>query len=338
MQNSSTVTNTGNPDPYISLVIPVFNEEGSLKILYEACTAQMEKTGKTFEIIFVDDGSTDRSSTILKELRNGDPRVMIIRFRRNFGKSAALSAGFSASRGELVFTMDADLQDDPSEIQSFLDKLEEGFDLVSGWKYKRMDPMSKTVPSKIWNMLTSLITGVRIHDFNCGFKLYRGEVARGLKLYGELYRYIPALAHWRGYRITEIKVKHHKRSFGKSKFGGSRMVKGFLDLITVLFLNRYTRRPLHLFGTLGSLFCLAGFSIGCYFVYYWILHQNIGGRVPLLLFAVFLMLSGIQLISTGLIGEMLAGSRGYSAEPAYQIAEILDTSTRNPPEPPQAQE
>jgi len=326
MSISDTRAPENGQQPVISVVIPVFNEEGSLKTLYESLTAQLESLGKSFEIVFVDDGSSDRSGEIMKELRRSDRRVVVIRFRRNFGKSAALSAGFSASRGELVFTMDADLQDDPAELAAFLAKLEEGYDLVSGWKFKRRDPLSKRIPSKIFNMAASLITGVRIHDFNCGFKLYRGKVARSLRIYGELHRYLPALAHWKGYRVSEIKVRHHRRSFGKSKFGSSRLVKGFLDLITVLFLNRYIRRPLHLFGTIGSLFCLAGFSIGCYFVYYWLIHKNIGGRLPLLLFAVFLMLSGIQLISTGLIGEMLAGSKGYLAEPDYQIAEVLDDS------------
>ncbi|MBN2288968.1 MAG: glycosyltransferase family 2 protein [Candidatus Glassbacteria bacterium] len=327
MTDSTLRPHAGGTGPEISLVIPVFNEEGSLKILYGACCAQLEKTGKSFEVLFIDDGSSDRSPEIMREIQREDRRVVVIRFRRNFGKSAALSAGFAASRGGLVFTMDADLQDDPAEIPAFLDKLAEGFDLVSGWKHKRQDPLlAKKVPSRIFNLVTSLISGVRIHDFNCGFKLYRAEVVKGLRIYGELYRYLPALAHWKGYRVAEIKVRHHQRRFGRSKFGGSRLVKGFLDLITVLFLNRYVRRPLHLFGTLGSLFCLAGFSIGCYFVYYWMIHQNIGGRVPLLLFAVFLMLSGIQLISTGLIGEMLAGSRGYLAEPGYQVAEVLDSS------------
>ena len=326
MTNSSIRPHAGGETPEISLVIPVFNEEGSLKILHESVISQLEDIGKAFEVVFVDDGSTDRSNEILKELQSRDSRVVVIRFRRNFGKSAALSAGFAASRGELVFTMDADLQDDPAELPAMLAKLEEGYDLVSGWKFKRRDSLSKRIPSKIFNLVTSLITGIHIHDFNCGFKLYRGEVARSLRIYGELHRYLPALAHWKGYRVTEIEVRHHKRTFGKSKFGGSRLIKGFLDLITVLFLNRYLRRPLHLFGTMGSLFCLTGFSIGCYFIGYWFIHRNIGGRVPLLLFAIFMMLSGIQLISTGLIGEMLASSREYLAEPGYQISEVLDSS------------
>jgi len=308
----------------ISVVIPVFNEQNSLGILYERLAGQLEKIGRSFEIIFVDDGSTDKSFEFLSRIHGKDSRVRVIRFRSNFGKSAALSAGFAASLGELVFTMDADLQDDPEEIPAFLAKLREGCDLVSGWKYKRQDPLSKTLPSKIFNFITSLACGLRLHDFNCGFKLYRGHIARSLLIYGELYRYLPALVHWKGYRVTEIKVRHHKRQFGVSKFGAARFIRGYLDLITVLFLHRYTRRPLHFFGALGSIFCLVGFSIGCYFVYYWILYRNIGGRVPLLLFAVFLMLSGIQLISTGLIGEMLTSSRDYRREPGYEIAQVLE--------------
>jgi len=307
------------------VVIPVLDEKDSLQKLYEKVVEQFKKLGHSFEIIFVDDGSTDGSFEILAALHRKDPRVTVIRFRRNFGKSAALRAGFSASRGELVFTMDADLQDDPEEIPLFIAKLNEGYDLVSGWKYKRQDSLNKRLPSKIFNYVTSLASGLRLHDFNCGFKLYRGYIARSLKIYGELYRYLPALVHWKGFRVTEIKIRHHKRPYGVSKFGASRFVRGYLDLITVVFLNRYIRRPLHLFGALGSIFGLAGFSIGCYFVYYWLLYRNIGGRVPLLLFAVFLMLSGIQLISTGLIGEMLTSSQDTLREPGYEITQVLSS-------------
>ena len=183
------------------------------------------------------------------------------------------------------------------------------------------DPLSKTIPSRLFNLVTSIASGLRLHDFNCGFKLYRGEVARGLKVYGELHRYLPALAHWQGWRVTEIGVRHHRRKFGRSKFGASRMIKGYLDLITVVFLNRYTRSPLHFFGTMGTLLCAVGFAIGLYFVGYWLVHHNIGGRIPLLLFAIFVMLTGIQLISTGLIGEMLASSLHYEREKAYVIRE-----------------
>jgi glycosyltransferase involved in cell wall biosynthesis len=320
----------------VSVVIPVYNEQDSLEELYAKLTGVLEKTGRTFELILVDDGSTDRSAQIIADLHRRDPRVRMIRFRRNFGKSPALSAGFAFSRGDLVFTMDADLQDDPEEIPAFIARLEEGFDLVSGWKHRRQDPLSKLIPSRLFNYVTSLVSGLRLHDFNCGFKLYRGEVARSLNIYGELHRYLPALVHFQGYRVTEIKVRHHRRTHGVSKFGSSRLVKGYLDLLTVLFLNRYTRRPLHLFGTLGSLFTLIGFLIGCYFVGFWIVHHNIGGRLPLLLFAVFLMLGGIQLISTGLIGEMLTSSREYANEPVYRIAEVLDSGSgqNRPPDNP----
>ncbi len=303
----------------ISVLIPVYNEAGSLAELYSRLTGVLEQTGRTFEMLFVDDGSSDGSAQELDRLSQLDNRVRVLRFRRNFGKSAALDAGFSKVRGELVFTMDADLQDDPDEIPAFIARLEEGYDLVSGWKYKRHDPLSKTLPSKLFNRVTSWVSGLPLHDFNCGFKLYRAEVARSLRVYGELHRYLPAMAHFQGFRVTEIKVRHHPRRHGISKFGGSRLIKGYLDLITVTFLNRYMRRPLHFFGTLGSVFCAAGFGIGCYFVGYWLINHNIGGRVPLLLFAVFLMLGGIQLISTGLIGEMLAAGRDRG-EPAWHLS------------------
>lgn len=312
----------------ISILVPVYNEAGSLRDLYAGLLQVLVKLGRTFEILFVDDGSSDKSAEILRNLHQSDPRVRVVRFRRNFGKSAALDAGFSRVRGELVFTIDADLQDDPKEIPAFLNKLDEGYDLVSGWKFKRQDPLSKTLPSKVFNRVTSWFSGLRLHDFNCGFKLYRVEVVRELRIYGELHRYLPALAHFKGFRVAEIKVQHHPRLHGVSKFGAGRLLKGYLDLLTVTFLNRYTRRPLHFFGTLGTLFCLAGFFIGCYFVGYWMIYHNIGGRVPLLLFAIFLMLSGIQLISTGLIGEMLAFSSDKN-EPGYQVSEVLDNSGRS---------
>ncbi len=310
----------------ISVVIPVYNERESVGILYRRLVEEFERLGRSFEVVFIDDGSRDGSFEELERLHQADSRARVIRFRRNFGKSAALDAGFRATRGELVFTMDADLQDDPAEIPAFLDKLErEGCDMVSGWKHQRQDPLSKRLPSKLFNWVTSLASGLRLHDFNCGYKLYRGQVVRSLQVYGELHRYLPALAHWRGYRVAEIKVRHHARRFGRSKFGASRLVKGYLDLLTVLFLNRYTRRPLHFFGALGSLFCLVGFAIGCYFVWYWALYHNIGGRVPLLLFAVFMMLSGIQLISTGLIGEMLTSMHTLRRrEHDYEIERFLD--------------
>lgn len=310
--------------PEISVVIPVYNEKTSLEALYGKLCEVIGWLGRSFEIIFVDDGSLDGSFEVLAGLHRNDSRVGVIRFRRNFGKSAALAAGFAASRGRLVFTLDADLQDDPEEIPAMIARLDEGFDLVSGWKHERRDPLSKTLPSKFFNLITSLFSGLRLHDFNCGFKLYRGELARSLKVYGELHRYLPALAYWKGYRVTEIKVRHHPRRFGRSKFGAGRLLKGYLDLLTVVFLNRYNRSPLHFFGTIGTALCVIGFAIGLYFFGYWLIHHNIGGRVPFLLFAIFLMLGGIQLISTGLIGEMLVSSLQYQREPVYEVAERIE--------------
>ena len=308
--------------PEISLVIPVFDEKGSLPELKNKVTGVLENLGKSFEIIFIDDGSRDGSAELLAGMQEKDSRVTVIRFRRNFGKSAALNAGFRLAAGKYIFTMDGDLQDDPEEIPHFIAKLEEGYDLVSGWKHHRNDPLDKTLPSKLFNKVTSAVSGLKLHDFNCGFKLYRSEVVKTLRIYGELHRYVPALAHWRGFRVAEVKVTHHPRIHGKSKFGSERFLKGLLDLLTVLFLNRYNRRPLHFFGRYGLLLCSIGFLIGLYFVGYWLIHQNIGGRVPLLLFAVFLMLGGIQLISTGLIAEMIANTQ-EELHPAYhQIAEI----------------
>lgn len=308
--------------PDISMVIPVFDEKDSLPGLKEKVSGVLENLGKSFEIIFIDDGSRDGSAELLAEMQEKDSRVTLVRFRRNFGKSAALNAGFRLAAGKYIFTMDADLQDDPDEIPNFIEKLEEGYDLVSGWKHHRNDPLDKTLPSKLFNRVTSSVSGLKLHDFNCGFKLYRSEVVKTLKIYGELHRYVPALAHWRGFRVAEIKVTHHPRIHGKSKFGSERFLKGLLDLLTVLFLNRYNRRPLHFFGRYGLLLCSIGFLIGLYFVGYWMIHQNIGGRVPLLLFAVFLMLGGIQLISTGLIAEMIANTQEELHPPYHQIAEV----------------
>ncbi|HEX54914.1 MAG: glycosyltransferase [Candidatus Altiarchaeales archaeon] len=306
----------------ISIIIPVFNEERNLPELYSELTRVLEKIKKDYEIIFVDDGSTDNSFQVLKEIREKDERVKIIKFRRNFGKSAALSQGFKRAHGEIIFTLDADLQDNPEEIPKFLRKIDQGYDLVVGWRFRRKDPITKKLPSRIFNFLTSLITGIKIHDFNCCFKAFRREVAKNIKVYGELHRYIPVLAFWKGYRIAEIKIEHRPRRYGRSKYGIMRLIKGFLDLITVKFLITYAKRPLHFFGIIGFLSLIIGFFIGLYLLYVkYILNQLIGDR-PLLLLSVLLVLVGLQFIFMGLIGEMITSATGKVEE--YNTEVILD--------------
>ena len=290
----------------VSLVVPVYNEAESLRPLHEEMVRAMDPLGLRYEIIFVDDGSTDGSWEVITALTGEDDHVRGIRFRRNFGKAAALTAGFRAAQGHYVVTLDADLQDDPGEIPRFLAKLDEGWDVVSGWKYPRRDPWTKTVPSRIFNWATRTLTGVHLHDFNCGFKAYRAEVVKEVRIYGMLYRYIAVLAHWRGFRVTEIKVHHRPRRYGKSKFGVSRFAVGFFDLITVLFLTQYTWRPLHLFGSLGLSSLGLGTLINLYLTILWFTgHRPIGNR-PLLTLGVLLMIIGVQFISFGLLGEMIA--------------------------------
>lgn len=291
----------------LSIVIPLLNEAESLKELYRQITDTVDPMNLDYEIVFVDDGSTDGSFEVLTALHEKSDRVKIIRFRKNYGKSAGLSEGFSMAAGRFVITMDADLQDDPGEIPKLIAKLEEGFDLVSGWKKERHDPLSKTIPSRFFNYTTRLLTGIKIHDFNCGLKAYRGEVVSDVKLYGELHRYIPVLAKWHGYRITEIPVLHHKRKFGKTKFGLSRFLHGFLDLITIMFITKYLKAPMHFFGLVGSLFFLVGLGINVYLTIDWFMGRGIGHR-PILFLGVMLILIGIQIFTTGLIAEMITNS------------------------------
>ncbi len=279
-----------------------------------------------YEIIFVDDGSTDGSARVLTEIRARDKsRIKVIRFRRNYGKSAALSVGFAEASGEFVVTMDSDLQDDPAEIPSLLNEIRKGFDLVSGWKKKRKDPITKTIPSRFFNFVTSMMTGVRLHDINCGLKAYRREVVKEIKIYGELHRYIPVLAKGLGYKLTEIPVTHHRRKYGKTKFGVGRFWKGFLDLVTVLFTTRYLRKPLHLFGFWGMLFFLAGFAVDLYLVYE---RFTLGPETaalsnrPLFTGGILLMIVGVQFISVGLLGEMIIKTKSEGTE-TYSIREIL---------------
>ncbi|MHC1581751.1 MAG: glycosyltransferase family 2 protein [Candidatus Syntropharchaeia archaeon] len=304
----------------LSIVIPVLNEEESIPYLVDSLERVLEGE---YEMIFVDDGSTDGTFSTLKRCRERNERIKIIRFRRNFGKAAALSAGFKHARGNIVITMDGDLQDDPAEIPNFIKKLEEGYDLVVGWKFDRKDPLSKTIPSKIFNKLTAIATGLKIHDFNCGFKGYRKEVLGDIRVYGELHRYIPALAYWKGYRVGEIRVKHHPRKYGRTKYGASRLIKGFLDLITITFLLQYTKTPLHLFGIVGLVSTFVSFVLGLYFLYIkYALGMAIGNR-PLLLLVLLLAMLGIQLISIGLLGEMIVSATRLP-EDDYSIREIVE--------------
>lgn len=310
----------------ISVVVPVYNEEQSLRPLYDGLTAALERVGQSYEIVFVDDGSRDGSFAELKALHEQDQRVRVIRFRRNFGKTPALVAGFSRARGTVIFTMDADLQDDPEEIAKFLEKLDEGYDLVSGWKYPRHDPFTKTVPSFFFNRMVSMATGVQLHDINCGFKAYRREVLDDVKLYGELHRFIPVLAHERGFGVAEVKVRHHQRKYGKSKFGARRFLRGFLDLMMVVFLMQYLQTPLRLFGAIGLFSTVAGVLVDLYIVLDRFLpfgsHQEIHTR-PLLFVGILLLIFGISFILTGLQSEMI---RHFAYRPAdeYSIRQVLD--------------
>ena len=305
----------------LSVVIPLYNEEESVDELAREVKNALSPLGLSFEVIFVDDGSTDRSFDRLKEIHRHDRRFRIIRFRRNYGKSAALSVGFRHAGGSYIMTLDADLQDDPSEIPRLLDMLRNDYDLVSGWKKKRHDPISKKVPSRLFNFVVSKMTGIKIHDFNCGLKGYRREVVQDIQLYGELHRYIPVLAHWAGYHIGELVVEHHPRKYGTTKFGLGRFWKGFLDLLTVLFTTRFIRRPLHLFGLLGLVAFITGVVIDAYLSVLWLLKLTALSNRPLFIAGFVLIIVGIQFISIGLIGEMI--TKGQQFEREYSIREIV---------------
>ncbi|RLC79097.1 MAG: glycosyltransferase [Chloroflexi bacterium] len=305
----------------LSVIIPLLNEEPNILPLYRELSDALAQLGLEYELIFVDDGSTDGSFSVLEKLHKGDERVKVIQFRRNFGKSAALAAGFKRARGEVVITMDADLQDDPAEIPRFLEEIDRGYDMVCGWRCPRRDPWTKKVPSKIFNFLTSLLSGVKLHDFNCGLKAYRREVVEDLELYGELHRYIPLIAYQRGYSIGEIKVKHRPRIAGRSKYGLGRLSRGFFDLFTVLFLTQYFERPLHLFGWIGiAAFCV-GFVINLYLTILWFMGYRPIGNRPLLTLGVLLIVVGVQFFSLGFLADMVV--RTSARRPGYTIKREL---------------
>jgi glycosyltransferase involved in cell wall biosynthesis len=295
----------------LSVVVPVFNEEESLRPLCGRIVVALERAQMRGEIIFVDDGSTDGSFAVIEALHAEYPCVRAVRFQRNARKAAALAAGFREACGNLILTLDADLQDDPDELPRLLAALEQGLDLVSGWKRVRHDPLSKRLPSRAWNLVTSLVTGLRLHDYNCGLKLYRREVAQDALpyLYGELYRYLPAIAHWAGYRVGEVPVKHHPRQFGVSKFGTRRLLSGFLDLLTITFVMRFMATPMHIFGSLGLLTTAAGLGVCGYIAWLRLVYGNIQARHPLLMLGVLLVVVGIQFFSTGLLGDMIAAAQ-----------------------------
>ena len=307
----------------LSIVVPAKDEADSIPELIQWIDRVMRAHSLTYEVILIDDGSSDKTWETIRSEASSNPSVRGIRFNRNFGKSAALQTGFNEAIGEVVVTMDADLQDSPDEIPELRKVLlTKGYDLVSGWKRKRHDPLSKTIPSKFFNMVTRKISKIELHDFNCGLKAYRREVVKTLQVYGEMHRYLPALAHWEGFRVTEMPVLHHPRKFGYSKFGFSRFFKGFLDLLTVMFTTRYVKRPLHLFGTIGSIMVLAGLITNIYLTVEWAMGLTFLSQRPLALFGIAMIIVGVQLISTGLIGELVV--KNSLEKTTYSVRETLD--------------
>ena len=309
------------PDLEISIVVPVLNERESLPHLHKELTDTLRAVGKSYEIIFVDDGSSDGSVEVVRDIAANDDAVVLVELRRRFGKSTGLQAGFRVSRGEIVITLDADLQDDPKEIPRFLEALENDYDLVSGWKEDRKDPLMKTIPSKFFNFVTSKMSGLKLRDFNCGFKAYRKEVIDDLNIYGELYRYIPVVVHAKGFRVGEIAVSHRARQFGESKYGLERFIRGPLDLLTIMFLISFQKRPLHLFGPVGVLVGSVGLMINAYLAVLWFQGQGIGDR-PLLMLGILLIIVGIQILVFGLLGEMIAATSYRSSDVEKLIRRI----------------
>lgn len=310
----------------LSVVVPLLNEEATLASLYRELEAALTSAGLEWEVVFVDDGSTDGSYRELVRLHGAHLNVRVVRLRRNFGKAAALAAGIEVAAGDVIVTMDADLQDDPAEIPNLLAKLDDGFDLVSGWKCDRHDPFVRRFVSRIYNTATRLATGVKLHDMNCGLKAYRAEVFEHVRLYGERHRFVPVLAHHLGFGVTELPVNHRPRMNGSSRFGIERYLRAPFDLLTIVFMGRYRYRPLHLFGGVGLSASLAGGAILAYLTADKIGGAGIGGR-PLLLLGVLLVVVGIQFLSLGLIGEMLTSQHEEktqaSGTPRAHVRDVL---------------
>ncbi len=308
----------------LSLVIPVYNEVDSLVPLVAEIDEALGAYGTPYEIVFVDDGSSDGSFAAMKELAETRDDVRVVKLRRNFGKAAALAHGFAAARGDTIVTMDGDRQDDPGEIPRLVAPLADGYDLVSGWKQSRQDPLNKTLPSRFFNWTVRRASGVPIHDFNCGLKAYRREVVETISVYGELHRYIPVVASQAGFGVTEVKVSHRRRTAGRSKYGWQRYMRGYLDLLTVMFLGRYQHRPQHLFGGLGTLLILFGVIVEIYLTIDKLAFGNPIGQRPLLLLGALLIIVGVQLLSLGLIGELIANSRARSGPDVAQIGVLIE--------------
>jgi glycosyltransferase involved in cell wall biosynthesis len=325
-QATSAVRRPAETIPYLSIVVPIYNEAESIPPLYARLTEALEALGRSYEIIAVDDGSRDRSFMLLRDLALDDRRLRVVRFRRNFGQTAAFSAGFDRARGEVVVTIDADLQNDPADIGALLEKMQEGYDVVSGWRARRQDPfLNRRLPSILANGLISRVTGVKLHDYGCSLKAYRTEVLRGIRLYGELHRFIPAIASWQGITVAEMPVNHSSRRFGKSKYGISRTIRVVLDLLTVRFLLSYGTRPMQIFGLAGLLSMLSGVLIAAYLTAIKFLEGAAIANRPLLLLAVLMIVLGVQFISLGLVGELIV--RTYyetQAKAIYVVREELN--------------
>jgi glycosyltransferase involved in cell wall biosynthesis len=314
------------PELDLSVVVPAYDEAESLRELLPAIAKEVRQLDLRFEILVVDDGSSDDTVGTVRQIHETIPELGLLRLRRNFGKSAALATAFAHARGARVVTLDADLQDDPAEIPLLLGDLER-FDLVSGWKRQRHDPISKTIPSRLFNKVTAWVTGIPLHDFNCGLKAYRREVIETIELYGEMHRYIPVLAHREGFRVGEREVRHHPRRFGRSKFGTRRFINGFLDLLEVMFLAGGSRTPLHLFGRMGVASLLVGILINAYMFAIWLMEGRLRVR-PLMLFAVILIVLGIQFISIGLLAALIHAPT--SRKRTYPIETQIEPGSANP--------